>query len=127
MPAYSERVSSHQSLIYSEIKYVYSEYSVLMNTFCCINPFTINGIDCTYMRPVYFEVLSHHFLQLVRYDVFGNLRFSKSHHESHPKLNFFNSKCFDIIDPATHRFGEVESLILHPHSAALENLRSFYL
>ncbi len=43
---YSERVSPHRSLIYSQIKYVYSEYPALVNTFCCTDSFTINGIDC---------------------------------------------------------------------------------
>ncbi len=38
--AYS--LSSHRSLIYSQIKYVYSEYPAQVNTFS----FTINGIDC---------------------------------------------------------------------------------
>jgi hypothetical protein len=33
------------SLIYSQIKYVYSEYLALVDTFCCTDPFTINGID----------------------------------------------------------------------------------
>jgi hypothetical protein len=33
--------------IYSEIKHVYSEYPALVNTFCCTDSFTINGIDCT--------------------------------------------------------------------------------
>jgi hypothetical protein len=45
-PVYSERVSPHRSLIYSQIKYVYSEYTALVKTFCCTDPFTINGIDC---------------------------------------------------------------------------------
>ncbi len=45
-PVYSERVSPHRSLIYNQIKYVYSEYSALMNTFCCTDSFTINVIDC---------------------------------------------------------------------------------
>jgi hypothetical protein len=45
-PVYSERLSPHRSLIYSQIKYVYSEYPAQVNTFCCTDPFTINGIDC---------------------------------------------------------------------------------
>jgi hypothetical protein len=57
-PVYSERgyseytlivyhtVSLHRSLVYSQIKYVYSEYPALVNTFCYTDPFTINGIDC---------------------------------------------------------------------------------
>ncbi len=36
----------HRSLIYSQIKYVYSEYPALVNILCCTDPFTINGIDC---------------------------------------------------------------------------------
>jgi hypothetical protein len=45
-PVYSERGSPHRSLIYSQIKYVYSEYPALVNTFCCTDPFTINGVNC---------------------------------------------------------------------------------
>ncbi len=45
--SYSERVSPHRSLIYSEIKYVYSEYPALMNTFCCTDSFTITGSTVT--------------------------------------------------------------------------------
>jgi hypothetical protein len=44
---YSERVSPHRSLICSQIKYVYSEYMSLVNTFCCTDGlFTINEMDC---------------------------------------------------------------------------------
>jgi len=42
-PVYSERVLQHRSLIYSKIKYVYSEYSALVN-----GSFTINGFNCNY-------------------------------------------------------------------------------
>jgi hypothetical protein len=50
MPTYSERVSPHRLLIYSQIKYVYSEYQALVNIFCCTDPFAINGIDCMYQQ-----------------------------------------------------------------------------
>ncbi len=46
--ACSDRVSPHRSLIYSKIKYVYSEYMSLVNYFCCTDPFIINEIDCSY-------------------------------------------------------------------------------
>jgi hypothetical protein len=46
MPAYSERVSSHRSFIYNVIEYVYSEYPVIVNGFCCTDPFTITRMKC---------------------------------------------------------------------------------
>jgi hypothetical protein len=59
MPVNSERVSPHRSLIYSQIKYIYSEYPVIVNTFCCTDPFTINGIDCSFESYLRTGLIKH--------------------------------------------------------------------
>jgi hypothetical protein len=54
-PVYSERVSLYQSLIYIEINYVYSEYSVIMN--CFYAPFTITGVKFTiFLSKILFKL-----------------------------------------------------------------------
>jgi hypothetical protein len=40
--------------VYSELGY--SEYPALMNTFCCTDLFTINGIDCIIIEVRTFKI-----------------------------------------------------------------------